>query len=418
MEYIALCGSKILKETADSKIEAEGRLIDKGFVPAVLIRNYLKKERILSNKEAANFFESLGFLFRSTGSITKSLKFLEDRYDKTKVKFHYKNKIKDFIDREIRKYITEKFKKRLELAKSLRQKLESGYVLSAALKEYNFDEITLGLVSVAERGTGDFDQAFKRIADYYTTKENHSKGLIKELAYPALLMVAALSGFLVFIFYVIPSFAKFFKEMPNAPKATEATLGFFMNIKHYFILYGAVIAVIIGFLVYLWLSNYKNIRGRFYEKLATFPIVGYFFRFSYLKWYLYEFSILVSSGEVYGRIVKYLLDNARNDFFKDKWTVVYLYLSGGSTLTDALNASDLLRPEDLDRIASAEAGGGIDDAMMTISSEYEAVVELQMKVISKAANYLVLIFIAFFIILMFAGIYMPMMTGLMGAAGG
>jgi len=418
MEYIALCGFKIVKETAATSAEVEEKLIDRGLIPSLILRNYFKKDRILNNKEAANFFESLGFLYRSTGSITKSLKFLEDRYDKTKIKFHYNNKIRDFLDSEIRKFIAERFKKRLNLAKDLRQKLENGYALSAVLKDSNFDEITIGLILSAEEGTGDWTETFKKITDYYTTKEKHSKGLLKELAYPVILLFAATIGFLIFIFYVIPSFAKFFKSMPNAPHATLATLGFFLNIKHYFILYGAAILCVIVFLAYLWLSNFKNIRGKFFENLATIPIIGYFFRFSYLKWYLYEYSIMLSAGKVHSAIVKYLLDNSRNDFFRGRWTIIYLYLSKGSTLTEAFSSSDMLRPEDLDRISAAEVGGGIDEAMLIISDEYEQIVDIQAKVIGKATNYLVLIIIAVFIIFLFAGIYLPMMNGMINMAGG
>lgn len=418
MEYIALTGLKIIKIEAGDKAEAQNALLDKGLIPSFIIKNYFKRERILSNKEAANFFESLTFLFRSTGSPTKSLKFLEDRYDKTKVKFHYNSKIKDFLSQEFRKYLTEKYKKRLELARNLRKKLEVGFTLSFLLKEYKFDEIVVGLVESAETGTGDRVETFKKITAYYTTKEKYSKGLLKELAYPALLLLAAFSGFLTFIFYVIPAFDKFFKSFSNVPHSTLVTLGFFMNIKHYFVLYGLTIAIILGVLAYIWISNYKDIRGGFYKRLAATPGIGYFFRFSYLKWYLYEYSILLSAGKTHMAIVKYLLDNARNDFFKQKFTVIYSYLSNGSTLTESLSSSDLLRPEDLDRISSAETGGGIDETMLLISEEYDEVVNLQMKLIGKITNYLVLLIIAVFIIFMFAGIYMPMMEGMMGMAGG
>ena len=418
MEFLALVGFKIVKETGETKAEAENKLLDKGLVPSLIIKNFFKRDRLLSNKEAANFFESLTFLFRSSGSMTKSLKFLEDRYDKTKVKFHYNSKLKDFISTEFRKYLTEKYKKRLELARNLRRKLESGYTLSGVLKEYKFDEIVIGLATSAETGTGDWVGTFKKITDYYTTKEKYSKGLIKELAYPAVLLLAAFSGFLVFIFYVIPAFDKFFSSFSNVPAATLITLGFFMNIKRYFALYGLFILVIIGVLAYIWFSNYKDVRGGFYKKLAATPGIGYFFRFSYLKWYLYEYSILLSAGKTHMAIVKYLLDNARNDFFKDKFTVIYSYLSNGSTLTESLNGSDLLRPEDLDRLSSAEAGGGIDETMLLISEEYEEVVNLQMKLIGKITNYIVLLIIAGFIVFMFGGIYIPMLEGMMGMAGG
>ena len=418
MEFLALVGFKIVKETGETKAEAENKLLDKGLVPSLIIKNFFKRDRLLSNKVAANFFESLTFLFRSTGSMTKSLKFLEDRYDKTKVKFHYNSKLKDFISTEFRKYLTEKYKKRLELARNLRRKLESGYTLSGVLKEYKFDEIVIGLAMSAETGTGDWVGTFKKITDYYTTKEKYSKGLIKELAYPAVLLLAAFSGFLVFVFYVIPAFDKFFSSFPNVPAATLITLGFFMNIKRYFALYGLFILVIIGVLAYIWFSNYKDVRGNFYKRLAATPGVGYFFRFSYLKWYLYEYSILLSAGKTHMAIVRYLLDNARNDFFKDKFTVIYSYLSNGSTLTESLNGSDLLRPEDLDRLSSAEAGGGIDETMLLISEEYEEVVNLQMKLIGKITNYIVLLIIAGFIVFMFGGIYIPMLEGMMGMAGG
>jgi type II secretory pathway component PulF len=418
MEYLVLSGFKLVKETGETKAEVENKLLDQGIVPSLIIRNFFKSEKILSNKEAANFFESLPFLFRSTGSMTKSLKFLEDRYDKTKVKFHYNSKIKDFISTEFRKYLTEKYKKRLELARNLRRKLESGYTLSGVLKEYKFDEIVVGLANSAETGTGDWVTVFKKIADYYTTKDKNSKSLIKELAYPMVLLLAAFSGFLVFIFYVIPAFDKFFKSFPNVPAATKATLGFFMNINHYFAIYGLTILIIVGILAYIWISNYKDVRGKFYKRLAATPGIGHFFRFSYLKWYLYEYSVLLSAGKTHASIVKYLLDNAKNDFFKDKFTVIYSYLLNGSTLTEGLNSSDLLRPEDLDRISSAEVGGRIDETMLLISEEYEEVVNLQMKLIGKIANYVMLVVIAGFIVFMFAGIYAPMMQGLMGMAGG
>jgi type II secretory pathway component PulF len=190
-----------------------------------------------------------------------------------------------------------------------------------------------------------------------------------------------------------------------------------LNIKNYFYLYGLTVAAVIAVIVYLWLSNYKNIRNKFFEKFATIPILGYFFRFSKLKWYLYEMSILTSAGITFEKIVKYLLDNTKNDFFKNKWAIVYLHISSGSSLTDSFAASDLLRPEDLDRISAAEVGGGLDDAMMQISDEYADIVELQVKVLNKSLNYAALILIMAFIVFIVVGIYLPMIKGAISLSG-
>ncbi len=416
-EYISIGRDfRFTKIDAVSKEDALAQILNKGFLPLLILRNYLKRDRLLSNKEAANFFESLSFLYRSTGSMTKSLHFLEDRYDKNKIKFHYQNKIKDFIDKEVRRYITSKYQKRLNLTRDLIKKINTGYTLSAILKGNKFDDITIGLIESAERGTGDFVTIFKRLTNYYTTKEKYSKGLMKELAYPFVLMFVALSAFLVFLFYVIPTFAKFFKGL-KVSQATLNTINLFMGIKNYFVLYGLGIVITVAVLLYLWLSNFKQIRNKSYDRMATIPIIGYFFRFSYLKWYMYEVSILITSGKTFESIIKQLLDNMKNEFFKNKFTIIYLYLSTGNTLTESLSVSDLLRPEDLDRVASAEIGGTLDETFMLISQEYEEIIELQMKVINKTLNYLALLFIAGFIIFIFIGIYLPMIQGMMSIQG-
>lgn len=416
MEYIAVCsGFKILRYDSTSKDEVFDRALEAGFYPVLILRNYLKSNKVLSNKEAANFFESLYFLFKSTSSMTKSLKFLEDKYDKTSVKTHYNSPVRDYIDRKVKEYQTSRYRKRLNLVKDLREKIERGYALSQCLKEHNFDEISVGLIMIAEEG-GDYEKTFKTLSNYYSTKEKYSKNLMKELAYPLVLVLAAITAFFIFVFIVIPAFSNFFKGLPVA-KSTLTTISIFMNIRNYFYIYGGFIAGAIIVLLYLWLSNYRGVRTKFFEKVATIPIIGYFFRFSYLKWYLYEMSVLISAGKTYDSIVKYLMDSAKIEFFKDRWTVVYLHLAKGFTLFESFKVSDLLRPEDLDRVSAAEIGGGVDNAMMQISKEYEEIVDLQMKVINKILNYSVLLMIAAFIVFVVLGIYLPMIRGVMSISG-
>ncbi|MHB8231503.1 MAG: type II secretion system F family protein [bacterium] len=381
------------------------------------LRNPFYNDRPLSDKEAANFFESLMYLFKSSGTALKSLKFLEDRYNKTKTKFRYKNAARNFINAVITRLIADSYKKRLHAAASLRRDLEKGFSLTEGIKKLNFDDIAVGIISSAEK-TGDLTSALGKTHNYYETKNKFKKGFIKEISYPLFLMLTSFGVFIVFIFYVIPQFAKFFKGIPNIPAQTTSIINLFLNLKHWFLLYSSGTGIILACLIGVWFTDYKGARTKIYEFIAGLPGIGYFFRFSNLKWYLYEFSILISSGQTFQYTVQYLDDHTQNEFFKNKFRIINLYLSQGQTVTESLNASDLLRPEDLDRVASGEIAGNLDEVFMILSKEYEEITELQIKVINKIINYGALFLIAAFIILIFTGIYLPMIKAMVSLSGG
>lgn len=393
-------------------------MFEEGLNPSIIIPDFINamdktKNGGMKDKFLIIFFRDLANLVQSTGSLSKSVNFLYNRSPQNTLKVKANPGVLDNI---VIRYYKDKYKNRDAFLLAAIKDIDTGYMFSKTLVDFEFDELAVNLVKVSE-STGDAAVIFKKISNYFEIKTAYKNSFVSALSYPLFLMSLIFATFTVFIFYVIPAFSSFFKNFKHIPKKTLFTLNLFANIKEFYFIYLGTAVFIAGILVYLWLSNFKMIREKVFKKLADIPVAGHFFKFNFLRWYFYQFSVLISAGHTYTGILEYFKNITKNEYFKAKFDLIYSNLVAGKMLNESFSAAEILRPEDLDSIYTAEVSGTLDETMMTLSEAYRALSDMEIKVITKVLNGLVVAIVVFFILFIFLSVYLPMIMGVVSLPG-
>ena len=422
MQYIIKTENGFELVNGGSSTEVKERLLENGIIPVLVIPfpfNLLKMKSNagLTDKECKDLFFQLAGLVRSTGSIVTSVNLLYNKIDETQnTAFTYRSKIKNIIKHAAAYYYKDKFKKYIGFLKALRQNISEGAFMSATFIEYRFDEVAISLLKSAEK-TGDLSGGFLKCSEYFESKRKYRNSILNTLAYPGLLFSLLYAAFLVFLFYVIPEFAKFFKQFPHMPASTVFVINTFAFLKNTYFYYTGLFAVLVLTFFYFFILNKNNARTKFFNALAQIPIAGALFQFEFLRYFMYEFSLFISSGTDIMQIIKFLKENTINDFYKSKLEIVYLHVITGYSLTESFNIAGFLRPQDIYYLDSAEKSGDLEAATMELSKTYGELFEFEMKIFKNALTIISVALVVVFILIIFLSVYLPLIKGMISLTG-
>jgi len=132
----------------------------------------------ISSAEVAAFCKQLNIITKSGISIIKGLIMVRDQTDSKKVQ---------------------------QLADNLSKSIQKGCCLSEAFKNcgYRLPLLLVNMVQVGEV-SGNLDEIFKKMADYYENDTRTRKKIIAALIYPCILVCVSIGVIIVFTFFVLP----------------------------------------------------------------------------------------------------------------------------------------------------------------------------------------------------------------------
>ena len=415
MRYLVKTDSGFITVESRSVKKIKEYFLDEGQVISIVIPwpfdlSKYKKNAGLSYKECQDLFFQLSNLMRSTGSISSSVNLLYDKVAMVqKSSFINKSKIKNIIRKTVERYHADKFKKYILFLKSFKQNNAQGEDLIKTFKGYGFDEVVITIIKSA---MGDYVSAFAKCAEFYEAKQKYKKGMADVLAYPAALFSMIYVAFFIFTFYVIPKFAKFFSQFHHIAKGTLFIINAFLFLKTYYIYYTALLILLIVSFFYFFVMDKWKIKTKIFNNLAKIPVIGELFQYEFLRYFAYEFSVLINAGEHVVNIMKFFKDNTANEFYREKIGLVYAHVEYGYSLAESMDIAGFLRVQDIHFIASAEASGSLDTAFMELSKTYEQAFETEVKVFKKVLTGVSLAVVIVFIIFIFGGIYLPIINGM------
>lgn len=156
--------------------------------------------RSISSAEIAAFCKQLNIITRSGISIIKGLIMVRDQTDSKKVR---------------------------ELADNLSKSIQKGCCLSEAFRNCGF-RLPLLLVNMVQVGeiSGNLDEIFKKMADYYENDTRTRKKMISALIYPCILVCVAVGVIIIFTFFVLPGLVEVIQENgTELPLITRILMG-------------------------------------------------------------------------------------------------------------------------------------------------------------------------------------------------
>lgn len=261
----------------------------------------------------------------------------------------------------------------------LKNAVEGGDDFSTALARHPklFDKTFVSLVKASE-ATGTLGEMLERIATYLR-KDFEARAKVRAaMAYPAVMLVLAISVTIFLLTFVLPKFTPLFSSRGmTLPKATVVM----MTMSHYLINYwylwvvgfvGAVLGFIFG------RRTQPGRRAWDWVKI-NLPITGTMVRKVTISRSIRTLGTMLSSGVPMLEAIQLSADVAGNWYYEDLWRRVQEEVMAGNQICDALGHTPLFPRMLVQMIAAGEESGRLDKVLAKVSTFYDQEVETALK---------------------------------------
>jgi type IV pilus assembly protein PilC len=299
----------------------------------------------------------------------------------------------------------------------VRDRVRNGAVLSEAFEQQGvFPKVYTTAVLAGEQ-SGNLTGVLDQYVAYQQVSTSVRKKLIATLIYPAILVTVA-TGILSYIFaFVIPQFAKLYKELNvELPYPTQVLILITQQFRIYAL---GVLALLVvgGIAAYSWSRGEKG--GVALDRLKLrLPILGD----TWIKFQLAQFSRTLSTLMVGGTPLVAALDTAA-DAVSSRLVARSIRESGqrvreGESLHAALTATRLMPSLALDMVEVGEASGSLAQMLNSVADFYEQEVNLRLATLISVVEPAILIFMGIVVAFILISLYLPIFSVSISSAGG
>ena len=260
-----------------------------------------------------------------------------------------------------------KFKKILF---AIKMDIESGKQFSGAIVKYPklFGPLYVNMTRASEM-SGSFATMLDRIAGYIAQQIETRKMVIGASIYPGIIATMAIGVTVFLLTFVLPRFAGVFEGKESIlPWPTKFLMGASdWMVNNWWMLLIAVIAGIIGFLVFI-----KTDVGRYWwdKTKLQIPLFSRMFRALYVSRSLHTMGELLNAGVPMLDTIAITGDISGNLLFKKMWRRVYAAVKQGKKIQVQLIRSKLLPTSVVQMIAAGEESGRLGEVLEEVSAFY------------------------------------------------
>jgi len=269
-----------------------------------------------------------------------------------------------------------------------------------------FSPLYCGMVQAGE-ASGALPDILDRLL-YIIDHEHKIKSDVKAaLQYPMIVVFFLAIAFFILLTFVIPKFVGLFiRSNIVLPLPTRICMLMYKLLSDYwFLLAGAVVAVIVVTTYYLRTEQGKYMRDAFLMRL---PIFGNLFVKAAMSRFASIFAILQSSGVAVLESMKILSGTIGNAAISREFEKITERLEQGRGIAEPLKSSKYFTPIVINMIAIGEESGSLDEMLREISEHYDVELEYAMKKLSDAIAPALTVGLAFVVGFFALAIFLPM----------
>lgn len=287
--------------------------------------------------------------------------------------------------------------------------VQQGTNLSDAMRKHPdcFDNLYVSMIQAGEVG-GVLDEVLNRLAkvlEDMARLQNQVKGA---MAYPVTVGILALIVFLAMTIFLIPVFAKIFKDLGTELPALTQFMLFLSEVLTSWRAIIPVVVVVVGTFAYK--NYYKTPVGRvtmdrFFLKM---PILGDLNEKSAVARFCRIFGTLTRSGVPILNSLEIVRDTAGNQVIANAIDASKLDIQQGGMLSLALQKEQVFPPLAIQMISIGEETGELDSMMMKVADFYEDEVEQAVKALTSVLEPLMMVVLAGMVGVILLSMYLPM----------
>ena len=295
-----------------------------------------------------------------------------------------------------------------KLLSDIKSDVETGSSLSSAFRKYplHFDALFCNLVGAGEQA-GILDTLLDRLATY-KEKILAIKGKIKSaLFYPISIIVVAFVITAVIMIFVIPAFKELFSSFgADLPAPTLVV----MTISDFFVSYWWAIFSAIGgslwFFFYTWKRSEK-MQATMDRLMLKLPLFGDLIRKATVARFARTLSTMFAAGVPLVEALDSVAGASGNRVYYDATKKIQSEISTGTSLTVAMQNSEVFPNMVLQMVAIGEESGALDSMLSKVADFYEAEVDDAVEALSSLMEPIIMVVLGTLIGGLVVAMYLP-----------
>jgi type II secretory pathway component PulF len=286
--------------------------------------------------------------------------------------------------------------------------IEGGSDLSEALSHYPnvFSTLYVNMIRAGE-ASGQLESTLNRIAELQEYEFETRERMKAASRYPKLVIGTLIAAFFVVVTFVIPTFAKVFKEFGGElPLPTRIMIALDVFIKHY---WAVSLLGIIGLVVAIvWWIRTKPGRYWFDRLKVRVPVFGSLISKFVLSRFSRIFATLNASGLPIMNTLEISTETVGNDYYARSLRRVSEEVKRGENLSDALARAEIFPPLLHQMVTVGENTGKLDEVLGKVSDYYNQEVDYAIKRFSTLIEPMLLMVLAAFVLFFALSVFLPL----------
>jgi type IV pilus assembly protein PilC len=291
----------------------------------------------------------------------------------------------------------------------VRKDVEAGLALSDALERHPkiFNPLYVAMVRSGETG-GLLEDSLRRVSDQLESEDALRRQVRAAMVYPAVVISFALVVLLALVAFIVPVFAKVFKDFGGKlPALTQFTVGLSHLVTHQWYL----IILVVGASVFGFIKWKKSSRGRpqwdSFKLRVPMKIGDTVQKIALARWSR-TFSALVSAGVPILQAIDIVGETAGNAVVERAMTHVNDSVRRGGTIAAPLKAVPVFPAMVVDMISIGEETGAVDTMLTKVAEFYEAEVNAAVKAITSILEPVMIIVVGAMVGFIVISMYLPL----------
>ncbi|HEY1853742.1 MAG TPA: type II secretion system F family protein [Solirubrobacterales bacterium] len=305
-----------------------------------------------------------------------------------------------------------------EAVAGLRSDVEAGSSLEKAMERYPrvFDRLYRAMVRSGEQ-SGRLDEVLDRVA-YQVEKQDALRRQVKSaLMYPALVFGFATVVLVAIVAFVIPVFAKIFKELAEEHPEEKAELPAPTKLcvaasevltGYWFVLIPAIALIIFAFFKWKKTEAGQDLWDRFKLKIP-FKIGDVIQKVSLARWSR-TFAGSVEAGVPMLQAIKLTGETAGNTVVERSMEDVYASVKRGGTLASPIEQNSIFPPMVGHMVSVGEETGQLHTMLGKVADFYEAEVDAKVKALTALLEPIMIVFVGGIVGFIVVSMYLPMFS--------
>lgn len=298
-------------------------------------------------------------------------------------------------------------KKFLDVLKEVREAVKGGAALSDAFEKFPqvFPPLYVATIRAGEK-SGDIVFSINRYIEYLKKMEGVRKKIVSASIYPAILVVVATGVILFLLSYVVPTFSRIYLEAgAKLPYPTRILITVTTLLKDYFFVF---LLLFVGLIVSLRLySGTEEGKRRLDQLKLSIPFAGGIMLGYAISKFSRTLSTVLGGGIPLVESLGMVAGVLDNKILEEKARNVIRRVEEGGSLTDAIEAEDLMPPLAVKMLGVGEESGLLGEMLLDIAGFYEEEVDSKLSALTTIIEPALMLIMGGLVAVIVVAMYLP-----------